>query len=339
MKAVAYMKPGVELVDIEEPVIHGGDDVKIKMAYCGICGSDIHIVHGAFDPIIPQLPFPIGHESTGVIVELGPKATAKGLKVGDKVAYYYNLYCGKCHFCKNGQEHLCTGVTFNMSSMCEYIVVSEAQVWKLPEDVSLLKGALSEPISFCLHTVDMGNIKPGDTAVVSGGGAIGLMTMLLCKRAGASKITVIEPIAEKREMALKLGASYVIDPMTEDVCAKIMEITSGRGYDAVFECSGAKPTIQACLTYASAGATIVYAAMYGDGCVNVNLYDLFNREIKITAPHQSPYTWQRTMSLISELDLDLFTQCVYPKEDFAKAFEAQRESKNAKVIIKINADL
>ncbi len=162
--------------------------------------------------------------------------------MGDKVAYYYNKYCGKCHFCKNGQEHLCTGVSFNMSSMCEYIIVSKDQVWKLPKDVDLLKGALAEPISFCLHTVDLGNVKSGDTAVISSGGAIGLMTLVLAKRAGASKLTVIEPVAEKRQMAL-------------------------------------------------------------------------------------------------ELDLDIFTRCVFPKEQFEEAFKAQSESKNAKVIIKLDDSL
>lgn len=339
MKAVAYMKPGVELVDIPEPTPNCEDYVKIKIAYSGICGSDIHIIHGAFDPLLPDGPFPIGHESTGVVVELGPEAVGKGLKVGDKVAYYYNKYCGKCHFCKNGQEHLCTGVTFNMSSMCEYIMVSEEQVWKLPNDVDLLKGALAEPVSFCLHTVDLANIKSGDTSVISGGGAIGLLTLVLAKRAGAAKLTVIEPIAEKREMALKLGAKHVIDPVNEDVEARIKEITEGRGFDSVIECSGAKPTIQASLAYASAGATVVYAGMYGDGSVNINLFDLFQRELKITAPHQSPYTWERTMNILSELDLDVFTQCVFPKEEFAKALEVQAESKCAKVIIKVDNSL
>lgn len=339
MKALAYMKPGLELIDIPEPKPEGDDYVKIKIAYCGICGSDIHILHGAFDPLLPDGPFPIGHESTGTVVELGANAQTKGLKVGDKVAYYYNKYCGKCHFCNNGQEHLCTNVSFNMSSMCEYICVSEKQVYKLPESVDLLKGALSEPISFCLHSIDQGELKSGDTAVISGGGAIGLLHVILAKRAGATKLTVIEPIAEKREMALKLGAQYVIDPINEDVKAKIAKITNNRGFDAIFECSGAKPTIQASLDYASRGARIVYAAMYGAENVSINLFDMFNRELKITAPYQSAYTWERTMNLIEELDLDLFTSTVFPKKNYAEAIKCQAESKNAKVIIKFDDSL
>ncbi len=339
MKAVAYMKPGVELVDIPEPTPATQDYVKIKIAYAGICGSDVHIIHGAFDPLLPDGPFPIGHESTGVVVELGPEAKAKGLKVGDKVAYYYNKYCGKCHFCNSGKQHLCTGVEFNMSSMCEYISVAEEQVFKLPENVDLLKGALAEPISFCLRTVDLSGIKSGDTVVISGAGAIGLITLLLAKRAGAAKITVIDPLQQKRDMALELGATYTIDPVNDDAAAKVKEITNGRGFDAVLECSGAKPTIQAALEYASAGATVVYAGMYGDGNVTVNLFDLFNRELKITAPHQSPYTWERAMNILAELDLELFTNCVYPKEKFQDALDMQAASKHAKVIIKMDDSL
>lgn len=341
MKAIAYMKPGIELVEIPEPTPNCSDYVKIKAAYAGICGSDIHILNGGYDAIIPDGPFPIGHETTGVVVELGPDATEKGLKIGDKVTYYLNKYCGKCHFCKSGQEHLCTNVYFYASSMCEYFTVSEAHVWKLPDNIDLLKGAITEPISFCLHVLDLAQLKSGDTAVISGGGAIGLVALLLAKRMGLSKLTVIEPVAEKRQMALDIGARYVIDPVNEDVEARVKEITDGRGFDGVFECSGAKQTIQPCLSYASAGATIVYAAMYGGASVEVDLNDLFEKELKITAPHQAPYTWERAISIVGELedDLDLFTNCVFSMEDYKEAFRVQKESKFAKVIIKIDDSL
>lgn len=341
MKAVPYVKPGISLVDLPEPIenlltYHGDDYVKIKPAYAGICGTDAHIAAGHFDPMVPATPFPLGHETSGVVVELGPKAKVKGLEVGDRVAYYFNNHCGKCHFCRNGQEHLCTNIQFNMSSMCEYITVAEQQVYKLPDGISLLQGALTEPVSFCMHTVDVGGVKSGSTVVISGGGAIGLMTLQLAKLAGGFKITVIEPVEEKRKIALELGASYVIDPVSEDVADRIAEITDCRGYDVVFECSGAKSTIQASLTYASAGGTVVYVAMYGDASVSVNLWDLFQRELKVTAPHQSPYVWERTINVLPDLNLDIFTQCVFTIEKCAEAFEAQRTSKYTKVIIQID---
>ncbi|GAA0182542.1 zinc-dependent alcohol dehydrogenase family protein [Clostridium sediminicola] len=338
MKAVAYMRPGLEMINIPEPQPVGDDYVKIKIAYAGICGTDAHILKGHFDPMIPPGPFTLGHESSGVIVELGPKANVKGLKVGDKVSYYYNYHCGKCHFCRNGQENLCTHIEFNMSSMCEYICVTEQQVYKLPESISLLQGALAEPASFCMRSVDQAKVIPGKTVVISGGGAIGLMTLQIAKLAGGSKITVIEPVAKKREIALSLGATHVIDPINENLQERVSEITKGIGYDCVIECSGARPTIQSMLDIASPGANVVYAAMYGDAAVEANLWMLFAKEINITAPHQSPYCWERTMNILPDLNLDIFNQCVYPIEQCEEAFAEQKTSIHTKVIIKIDED-
>lgn len=340
MKAVAYMKPGVALVDVPDAQKPPVDDwVRVKTAYVGICGTDAHIAAGHFDMMVPGVPFPMGHEVSGVIEELGPGATTKGLKVGDKVAFYYNYHCGKCHYCRSGQEHLCTAIESNLSMMTDFVYVKEQQVFKLPDSVSLLQGALAEPVSFCMHTVDMGNLQPGKTAIISGGGAIGLMVLQLAKRAGACKLTVVEPVAEKRKIALELGADHVIDPTAENAVEEVKKITGGLGFDAVFECSGAKSTIQPSLEYAAAGGTVVYVAMYAGQPAVVDLWDLFQRELHITAPHQSPYTWERTMNMLENLDLDVFTQCVYPKEQCAEAFDMQKTSTKTKVIIRMADDL
>lgn len=341
MKAVAYMKPGVELVDIPEPVQPDKKDwVKIKTAYVGICGTDAHIAAGHFDPLIPVTPFPMGHEVSGIVEELGPEATAKGLVVGDRIAFYFNEHCGKCHFCRNGQENMCVNIQANLNAMTEYVYASEQQVFRLPDNVSLLEGALAEPVSFCMHVMEVGRVKPGSTVVISGGGAIGLVTLEMAKLAGASKITVIEPVAEKRKIAKDLGAHYTIDPLNEDVESRIDTITGGLGFDTVFECSGAPVTIQAALDYVGRGGTVVYVAFYGpEGIAKVDLWNLFEKEVVITAPHQSPYTWERTMNVLQDLDLEVFTQCVYQKEQCSDAFAMQATSTQTKVIIQMCEEL
>ena len=341
MKAVAYMKPGIELVDIPNPQQPDSKDwVKIKTAYVGICGTDAGIAAGHFDHMIPVDVFPLGHEVSGVVEELGPEATAKGLKIGDKIAFYFNNHCGKCHYCRNGQENMCLNIEANLNAMTEYTYASEQQVYKLPDNISLLEGALAEPVSFCLRVMEVGRVKPGSTVVISGGGAIGLVTLQLAKLAGASKITVIEPVAEKREIAESLGAHYTIDPINEDVKTRIESITSGLGYDTVFECSGAPVTIQAAMDYVGRGGTVVYVAFYGpEGIAKVNLWDLFEKEAVITAPHQSPYTWERTMNVLPDLDLKAFTQCVYPKDQCEEAFKMQSTSTQTKVIIQMNEEI
>ena len=142
MKSIRYTMPGFGCYDVAEPQIVNADDVKIRVAYAGMCGSDIHTIKGDLDEYFKfeaGALTPLGHEASGVVVELGPEANFKGLKVGDKVAYYYNKYCGKCHFCRNGQEQFCQHVTPNGSAMSEYMVLGEQQVFKLPEDTDLAK--------------------------------------------------------------------------------------------------------------------------------------------------------------------------------------------------------
>ena len=168
------------------------------------------------------------------MAELGKNAVSKGLKVGDKVALYYNSYCGKCHFCNIGKQHLCENIDVTIGFMSDYAVVDEQQVYKLPDDMDLKKAVLAEPVSICLHGVDMCHIKPGDTVAVSGGGGIGNLTMQLAKLSGGVKVTLFEPIAWKRQAALKAGADYVLDPMAPDFHEKAMEITGGYGFDVIF---------------------------------------------------------------------------------------------------------
>lgn len=133
------------------------------------------------------------------------------------------------------------------------MVVDEQQVYKLPEDMDMKKAALTEPVSICLHGVDMCRIKPGDTVAVSGGGGIGNLTMQLARLSGGTRVTLFEPIAWKREAALKAGADYVLDPLAPDFHEKAMKITDGYGFDVIFECSGAKSTIASCYDLMSRG--------------------------------------------------------------------------------------
>ncbi|HHX37846.1 MAG TPA: alcohol dehydrogenase catalytic domain-containing protein, partial [Clostridiaceae bacterium] len=173
MRSIQYFKDGVvKLVDIPEPEIVNDDDVKIKIAYCGVCGSDLHFKRAELDFLVGDEGYPMGHEATGVVVELGPNATAKGLKVGDEVCYYFNTHCGSCYYCRNGQEQYCSSMEINMSAMSDFIVVREQCVHKL-NGIDLHRAALIEPISVCLHGVDMIGIKPGQTVAISGGGLMG----------------------------------------------------------------------------------------------------------------------------------------------------------------------
>ncbi len=332
MRSVCYVKPGVAYVEMPEPQLVNADDVKIKIAYCSICGSDLHIMSGIFDDYLPDA-YPLGHEAAGIIVELGPNATAKGLKVGDHVTYYYNHYCGQCHYCRNGQEQFCSNRTLNMTAMSQYLVVHEDQVFKLPDNISLKEGCLVEPISVALHSIDRTNIRPGSFVCVSGAGGMGLLHIQLAKMKGASRIIAMEPNPGKQALALACGADYAFDPLTEDVMAKTMELTDGRGYDCVIEASGIQGTTKTCIDIAGYGATVMYFAVYGNFDLPIDHDVLFNKELTITAAYQSPYVFPRAIELIKKMNLEPFTSVVFPAKECAKAFEAHRKGNQGKVII------
>ena len=240
MRSIRYFGNGtLKMVEAPEPEIKRADEVKIRVAYCGVCGSDLHFKRAELDFLFEgDGGTPIGHEATGVITELGPAATCKGLKVGDRVVYYYNEHCGSCYYCRNGQEQFCENMTGTSAAFSDYIVVREQSVHKLADTCSLKKGALIEPISVCLHGIDLIGIKPGQSVAISGGGTMGMIMTQLALHSGGTNITVIEPIAMKREMAKKLGAVHTIDPVNQDRKEEAMKITDGRGFDVVIEASG-----------------------------------------------------------------------------------------------------
>lgn len=342
MRQLFYTANGLELQkDAPEPMLLNEDDVKIRVAYCGVCGSDLHFLRKEMDFMIlaDTTHYPLGHEAVGVITELGPGATAKGLKVGDKVIYYYNKYCGKCHYCRNGQEHLCVNVKSNMAAMADYIVTSEQTVFKLDDDIDMAKAVFHEPISVCLHGIDLARIKPGQSVMISGGGGIGLILLQLARLSGAVNLTLSEPVAWKREVGKKLGAVFTIDPTLEDIGEMAKRYTDGLGYDVVIEASGSTRACPGALEAVGRGGTLeFFAALYN---VNydfpLNLQAAFFKEVTIIGGvFQSPYVFPRTLRLFDILDIDTLMSdgCIFEAEEFHEAFDAQLGGKTIKSILK-----
>lgn len=343
MKSVRYFGNGeLRLVDVPEPQRLRPTDIKIKVAYCGVCGSDLHLKRAEFD-FLADRPggMPMGHEATGTIVEMGEGATTKGLKIGDRVTFYFNEHCGSCYYCRNGQEQFCDHKTVVSGAMSEYIVVGEQAVYKLPDSVSFQKGSLVEPISVCLHGIDLCSIRPGNTVAISGGGAMGMILSQLALRSGATKLTVFEPIAAKREVLKKLGVSHTVDPVQEDRVETAMKITEGRGFDVVIEASGNVKACDGLEELVAMGGTLeFFAAMYQpDYEYHINLFKAFMREIKIiSGVLQSPYAFPRSIALAEVLDLDtlLVDGCEFAPEDCEQAFQAQMGGKTIKSLLRFS---
>ena len=328
----------IEILD--EPKMELRDeDVRIKVAYCAICGSDPHTAAGIFGW---EAPFGMGHEMSGVITELGKNATKKGLKVCDRVGGNFLRFCGSCYYCKSGLEQFCPyGEDGNRPCFAEEVVWHESQVFKLPESVSLLQGCLMEPISVSVRTLDKAEVKLGHRVLISGGGPIGQIDLQLARLSGAAVIALSEPIAARRELALKYGADYVIDPTTQDLKTEADKITGGWGFDVVIDASGSKYAAAALPEVTAKGGRIVYAAQYpNDYEMPLNLFEyLYEHELTLTGVYASPYVYPRTAEVMSKLDLADLTQKIFPLDQIKEAFDCHLSGKYPKVIVKCNPDL
>jgi (R,R)-butanediol dehydrogenase/meso-butanediol dehydrogenase/diacetyl reductase/L-iditol 2-dehydrogenase len=229
--------------------------LKIFEPYCSICGSDPHLVGGIFGW---TAPFGLGHELSGIVVEVGPKCQ-NGFRVGDRVAGNFRNACGRCYYCVNGMEQFCEHVS-EEPGMAEYVLWNEKQAVLLPEGVSLKQGALLEPVAVAVRAMDKTGIKVGQNVVVSGGGPIGLLCLQLIHLYGAANLTLIEPNPARRELGLKYGARYVLDPSEADIVAETARITSGRGFDVVLEVSGAPSAAEMVPQLAAKLAHVLFVA-------------------------------------------------------------------------------
>jgi len=337
MKAMNPKKRGrVEVTDVPVKAV-GDDEIKIKVAYCSICESDLQAVDGTFGW---EAPFGLGHELSGLIVEVGKTAAKHGWKVGDRVGGNSRNYCGKCYYCINGREQYCQNA-IEEPGMAEYIVWNERQPVKIPKDVSLKNACLIEPVSIAVRVLDKTYIKIGQNVVVSGAEPIGLLCLQLINLYGAANLTMLESNPLRHALARKYGARHILNPEKDDVELWADKITDRRGFDVCIEASGVPSSAETILNISAKCAHLVYAAQYPrDYYLPLNIHDqLHMKELDITGTFVSPYAFTRTAQIIGRLDLDDMTDVVFPIDQAAEAFEAHLSGKHPKVLIHCNPDL
>lgn len=271
MKAAVYYGPNkVEVADVPEPAPTPGT-VKLKVGFNGICGTDLHEYYAGpiFVPTAPhplthqELPLTLGHEFSGVITDIGEGVT--GWAEGDRVAVEPIYKCGHCPACRAGNYNICAQIGFHglMSDggMAEYSVVPTSMLHKLPDNVSLQLGALVEPMSVAYHAATLGDVTPGDTAMVFGAGPIGIGLWFALRGKGIEDVFVVEPSPTRRQAVEALGAR-TLDPTAADVPAFIADHTSGKKADAVFDAAGVQPAIETALACVGARRPMVSVAIY-----------------------------------------------------------------------------
>ncbi len=322
----------VELKDIPEPQVQPGT-AKIQINYAALCATDVHIVDHGLYGLKP--PMPLGHECCGTIVELGEGMTELGWKIGDRVAVSSVASCGVCDDCKRGDDIFCRNL-YAVPRFTEYAVLKPLMMFKIPDHIKdLAPYALAEPCASAMRGIDLADIKIGDNVAISGTGGIGsiLLNMILLK--GSTRVTVIEPVAAKRELALKMGADYAIDPFNEDVVARAKEITDGRGYDVVFEASGVPAAAPPILEIIANKGTAVYFAVFPmEYELPVNLYKLYSKEGRIQTVYTTNYNYPRVIELIPKLQMDKIIGTILPLDEGAKAWDLFHQSIYPKIVLK-----
>ena len=272
----------LELLDVEEPQVYG-DRVKIKVAYTGICGSDIHTFKGEYNA--KGLPVTLGHEFSGVVVEVGPDV--KNVKVGDRVTSETTFEtCEQCIYCKSKDYNLCDnrkgiGTQAN-GSMARYVLSREESCHVLPETVSLKAASLTEPLACCTHSVmEKTSIKQGETVLVIGPGPIGLLAAQVAKANGAKVIiTGITKDKPRLDLAKEIGIDITVDSLVEDLREVILKETDGYGVDKIFDCSGSVFAVNNALPLIKKKGDFVQIGLFAKKMNELDQESIIQREIR-----------------------------------------------------------
>ena len=217
--------------------------------------------------------------------------------------------------------------------MAEYTVFPEGIVFPLQDDLPLDVGAFLEPVSVAVHVIDRAQMKIGDSVIITGGGPIGLLILQLAIKAGASKVLLSEPVAEKRKLAKQLGADMVVDPLKEDLLAISNKLTDRRGFNVCIEVTGIPSIARQLILLAEGCGTIVWVGTYPSGSdAPVPLDYMYSKELSIHSVRLAPYSFPRAVEMLPKLELkQLIT--VYPLLEVHRAFEAHKAGKDVKIML------
>lgn len=341
MKALVFQGPKeFEVKEVPIPVC-GEEEILVKVRYAGVCGTDNRIYQGTK---VIEAPRITGHEFSGVIQQIG--ALVKGYEIGQRVSVYPMIYCGHCHCCKDGRTNICinrTTIGYEIDGgFAQYVKIPKeaidcGNVVPVPDNVSDEIAAISEPITAAYHGIQQAKLRDGDVFVIVGAGPIGLFHTQLSKCVNLAKRIVVEPIAEKRKMALDMGADLVIDPTVEDAKKIIMEQTGGRGADSVIVDVGIPTVLEQSLDYVKKGGRLViFAGMPAGSKVTIDPNTIHYKEIVLTGSSSSSAINQaEVFQLLSSGKVDtkgMISGC-FPLEEWRTAFEMKNNYIGVKTII------
>jgi L-iditol 2-dehydrogenase len=329
----------LEITDIPVPA-PARDEVLVRVAACGICGSDVHGYDGSSGRRIP--PLVMGHEAAGTVAETG--AGANGFAKGDRITFDSTVYCGDCSNCQRGDVNLCDrrqvlGVSCGdyrrNGAFAEFVVVPARIVHHLPDNLSFSEAALLEAVAVALHAVSLAPIQPGSTALVVGAGTIGLLVQQALKVAGCEPVLVADVDATRLKLSASLGATTILGSGSELV-QEILRITSGSGFDIAIEAVGLNQTVNTAISATRKGGTVVLVGNISPE-VTLPLQIVVTRQLRLQGSCASAGEYPRAIELMSsgKINVKPLISAVAPLAEGPQWFERlyAREPNLMKVVL------
>lgn len=329
----------LRLDELPVPEITAGH-VLVRVHRCGICGTDLHITKGNFPA--PNLPLTLGHEFSGTVAATGPGVDA-GL-ANNRVVVDINTSCGHCYFCTRGQKLFCRVVSqlgvHSAGGLAEYVLAPADNLHVLPESVSLDTAAYVEPLACAIHGQDRIAIRSGESVMIIGGGPMGLAHIVLARLSGAATVIVSEPNPGRRELAQRMGADQLIDPMSVDLAQVLGDLTHGIGPDVVIEAVGSIRTYESAVALVRRGGRILaYGAPPQGASMSLQPFDIYSKELTIVGSYAGTYdTWPRAIELLAggRFDPSLIVDSVRP---LSEGVEAVRDLEHDRSIVKVHIQI
>lgn len=332
--------------EIEKPGA-GPGEILVKVTACGLCGTDLKMVNGAFQERgwPPSLPFVIGHEWTGTVAEIGPGVTRTDLQVGDRVAAENHIGCRECGNCRAGRYNLCISSArseFKLyghtapGALAEYAARPAVMFHKISESIGPLAGALVNQGALTVHAMKRVALAPGTTAAVYGPGLLGLMATANAKALGATRVIMVGR-GSRLSIAREMGADEVVDYESTDPVEAIRDLTGGIGVDYVFECAGNPAVIPQALASVRRGGKVALLGLTGAKTVPISPDQLTLDEIDLLGVRSSPNAYPAMIRLMETgaVDVSPLMHHIYPMERVADALAALESREAIRPIVEV----
>ena len=318
-------------------------ELKVRVEACGICGSDLHYFsEGGIGGTPPVYPMVLGHEPAGVIAAVGAGVT--GWAAGDRVILEPALYCYHCEQCLSGHHNLCRHIRFlstppDPGFFREYVNLPAANALPLPAELSFAEGTLGEPLAVVLHSLNLAAPQSGDNVAVFGAGPIGLLTVFALKLKGARRVWSVEPVAARRDLALRMGADAAIDPAGIDPSRQILADTGGRGVDVVFDCATRGDSLSQSIEVVRHGGRMVVTGIPSEARSALDFHSMRRKELVLVNVRRSNHEPSAALDLLREHRARLAPMLTHevPLEQVQSAFDNLEHYRDgmAKVVVRL----